>query len=123
MSNIDSPIPAIPPLAEKGQQITPEPTDRWSALKQIGWWKPIDTTILAVILAHLVTAVFFVAFGRMTYVVATVGLLQILVLLCAWCVMLLYRCMDFVIQLRASVEMIPFDSARIALGYMQGGKQ
>lgn len=122
--NIDAPIPALPPLAPAAQAqavIAPEPTDRWNALKKVGWWKPIDTVLVGILLAHLVTAVFFAVFGRMTSTVAIIGLLQIIVVLAGWAVSLAYRCMDFVLQMRASIEMLPFDSARIAVGYMQGG--
>jgi len=31
-----------------------------------------------------------------------------------------YRCMDFVIQMWATIEMLPFDAARSALGFLQG---
>lgn len=125
--NIDAPIPAIPPVqvapaAQAQAVLAPEPTDRWTALKQIGWWKPIDTALIAVLLAHIVTGFFFAVFGKLTSTVAIIGLLQMLVILGAWCVMLAYRCMDFVLQLRANIEMLPFDSARIAVGFLQGGQ-
>lgn len=124
---IDAPTPAIPPIpavapaAQAQAVVAPEPADRWQALKQIGWWKPIDTTILAILAAHLVSGFFFAVFGKLTATVAIIGLLQMLIFLGAWAVMLVYRCMDFVVQLRANIEMLPFDSARIAVGYLQGG--
>jgi len=49
-------------------------------------------------------------------------MLDCCLILLVWCVMLLYRCMDFVLQIRASQEMLPHDAARIALGFMQGGQ-
>ena len=115
------PIPNIAPGAAAQAVIAPQPTDRWQALRQIGWWKPIDNVILAALAAHLVTGVFFTVFGRMTFAVGVIGLLQMCLLLASWCVILAYRCMDFVVQLRANIEMLPFDSARIAVGFLQGG--
>lgn len=122
---IDAPTPALPPIpptaAAAQAVVAPEPVDRWAALKQIGWWKPIDNILIGILLAHIVTGIFFAAFGRMSTSVAIIILLQMLVFLTAWCVVLAYRCMDFVVQLRANIEMLPFDSARIAVGFLQGG--
>lgn len=125
--NIDAPIPAIPPVqvapaANAQAVLAPEPPDRWTALKQIGWWKPIDNIVIGVLLAHIVTGIFFAVFGRMTFNVAVIGLLQMILLIGVWAVFLVYRCMDFVVQLRANIEMLPFDSARIAVGFLQGGQ-
>lgn len=129
--NIDAPIPAmqappipnVAPSASASAVIAPSvPADRWQALRQVGWWKSSDTTMLAILLAHIVTGIFFIVFGRMTFQVGVVGLLQCCLLLLAWTVMLAYRCMDFVLQLRANIEMLPFDSARIAVGFLQGGQ-
>lgn len=125
--NIDAPIPVIPPVsvapaAQAQAVIAPEPTDRWTALKKIGWWKPFDSILVAALLAHLITGIFFIVFGKMTATVAIIGLLQMLVILGAWCVALVYRCMDFVLQMRATMELLPIDAARLAVGYMQGGQ-
>ncbi|MGV0949161.1 MAG: hypothetical protein ACOYB3_00715 [Azonexus sp.] len=123
--NIDAPIPAIPnvaPAASAQAVIAPQPADRWQALRQIGWWKPVDNIILAVLAAHLVTGFFFLVFGKLSFDVAVIGFLQMVIFLLAWCVILAYRCMDFVVQLRANIEMLPFDSARIAVGFLQGGQ-
>lgn len=134
MATIDAPIPVIPPVqlpppgnvqpAAQAQAIlAPEPPDRWTALKQIGWWKPIDTIVLVLLAANLITGFFFLVFGRLTFNVAIIGLLNELILLAAWAVVVIYRCMDFVVQLRANIEMLPFDSARIAMGFIQGRGQ
>lgn len=127
---IDAPIPAIPPIpnvstAQANAQaiIAPAaPADRWQALRQVGWWKPVDTLILAFLAAHLVTGFFFLVFGKISFDVAVIGFLQMAIFLLSWCVILAYRCMDFVLQLRANIEMLPFDSARIAVGFLQGGQ-
>lgn len=134
MANIDAPIPVILPVqlppaqsvnpaAAAQAMLTPEPGDRWTALKQIGWWKPIDSLILVALAANLITGFFFLVFGRLTANVAIIGLLNELIMLAAWAVIIGFRCMDFVVQLRANIEMLPFDSARIAVGFIKGGSQ
>jgi hypothetical protein len=125
---IDAPIPATPPIpnvfpgASATAVIAPAPADRWQALRQVGWWKPVDTFVLGALGAHLITGFFFLVFGKMSFAVGVIGLLQMILLMTAWCVSLAYRCMDFVLQLRANIEMLPFDSARIAVGFLQGGQ-
>ena len=126
---IDAPIPATPPIPNLSPSAVsqaviapPSPKDKWEALKQVGWWKTSDSVMLSILLAHIVTGAFFLVFGRMTFAVAVIGLLQCCMLLLVWCVMLAYRGMEFVLQLRAGIEMLPFDSARIAVGFLQGGQ-
>ena len=117
------PIPTLAPGATAQAVISPNsPADRWQALKQVGWWKTSDTVMLWLLLGQLVTGFFFLVFGRMTVDILVIGLLNECLLLMAWTVVLAYRCMDFVIQLRANIEMLPFDSARIAVGFLQGGQ-
>lgn len=124
---IDAPTPAMPPIQPSNPAIRPqaatvtEPTDRWSALKQIGWWKPVDSIVIGILAAHIVSGLFFILFGKMTFNVFAIGMLQMILVSILWAVALIYRCMDFVVQLRANIEMLPFDSARIAVGYLQGG--
>lgn len=128
--NIDAPIPAMaPPIPTLAPGATAQaviapnaPADRWQALRQVGWWKSSDTIMLGSLTAHLIVGFFFIVFGRMTFQVGVIGLLQCCLVLLAWAVVLAYRCMDFVLQLRANIEMLPFDSARIAVGFMQGGQ-
>ena len=128
--NIDAPIPAMaPPIPQLSPGATaqaviapPTPADRWQALKQVGWWKTSDTVMLWLLVVQLIVGFFFLVFGRMTVNILIVGLLNECLILLAWCVMLAYRCMDFVLQLRANIEMLPFDSARIAVGFLQGGQ-
>ena len=129
--NIDAPIPAMqaPPIPNVAPAASasavigpPAPADRWQALKQVGWWKTSDTVMLWLLLGQLIVGFFFMVFGRMTTNILLVGLLNECLILLAWAVILIYRCMDFVLQLRANVEMLPFDSARIAVGFLQGGQ-
>jgi hypothetical protein len=122
---IDAPIPVVPnapPSAPTQALIAPVPANRWDALRKVGWWQNIDYAMLGLFLAHLVTGFFFLVFGKLSFGVAVVGLLQCCAIALVWMIILAYRCMDFVLQLRANIEMLPFDSARIAVGFLQGGQ-
>ena len=127
--NIDAPIPAMaPPIPNISPAISAQaviapasPADRWQALRQVGWWKTSDTVMLWLILSQPIVGFFFMVFGRMTFNILLIGLLNECVISLAWAIVLVYRCMDFVLQLRANIEMLPYDSARIAVGFLQGG--
>jgi hypothetical protein len=71
---------------------------------------------------HVAAGIACLFFGRGTAHGLTVGLLNCCLIMLVWLVMLAYRCMDFVLQIRASQEMLPYDAARIAVGFMQGGQ-
>ena len=123
---IDAPVPQvqipIQPQAQAQAVIAPEPIDRWSALRQVGFWKGIDFVLLFLWMGVWVTGGFWKIFGTPTptnllcLLVVSVGIIQL------WSLIIAYRCMDFVLQTRARIETLPFDSARIAVGFMQGGK-
>jgi hypothetical protein len=102
--------------------LTPEPTSRWQALRQVGWWKGSDYMMLFFLGMHMLAGIFCTIFHVGSINGLIVGLLNCCLILLIWGVMLLYRCMDFVLQIRASQEMLPIDAARIAVGFMQGGQ-
>lgn len=122
--------PAIPdptqttlaPGAQAQAIIEPEPTSRWKALRQIGWWKGSDYGMLLLLIGHGLAGVFCLLFGTGSVHGLMTGLLNCCLILLVWLVMLAYRCMDFVLQVRAAQEMLPFDAARVAVGFMQGGQ-
>jgi hypothetical protein len=112
----------VQPTAQAQAVIAPEPTDRWAALRQIGYWKGIDFVLLFLWLAVWVTTGFWKLFGDpsafhlLCMIGASIGIIQI------WGLIIAFRCMDFVLQARARLEMLPYDAAKIAVGYMQGGQ-
>lgn len=129
---IDAPFPAIPPVAQPppsslnpgtGAILIPEPPDRWTALKKIGWWKPVDYVFILLAMLPWITGFFWSIFASPGAAQLVSLFLCSITVLLVWTVVLVYRCMDFVVQLRANIEMLPFDSARIAVGFMQGGQQ
>jgi len=78
--------------------------------------------MLFLLLGHGLAGVFCLLFGTGSVHGLLVGLLNCCLILLIWLVMLAYRCMDFILQVRASQEMLPFDAARVAVGFMQGGQ-
>ncbi len=101
--------------------MTPEPPDRWTALKQIGWWKPVDYVFIFLTVMPWVTGIFWRIFAHPGASQLVALFLFSITVLLVWAVALVYRCMDFVVQLRANIEMLPFDAARIAVGFIKGG--
>lgn len=126
---IDAPIPAMAPVvptlapgASATALIAPSSTDRWAALKAVGWWKPIDWLMLIALGGHLLVAVLYSVVHAVTMLGFIMGMLNCCLILLGWIVILVYRCMDFVLQMRASIELLPLDAARLAVSYMSGGQ-
>jgi hypothetical protein len=123
--------PAIPdptqttlaPGATAQAVIAPEPTSRWKALRQIGYWKNFDFVVLVTLLLTFVVGACWYVFSAEPQFVHLLGFALVACLqFQAWTISVLYRCMDFVLQVRASQEMLPYDAARVAVGFMQGGQ-
>lgn len=122
-----NPIPAtqpvnVQPAASAQAIIAPEPTDRWTALRQVGFWKGSDFVILGYVILHLFVLASWSIFGKPTSFQVLGMVLFMSLALQVWAVILAFRCMDFVLQARARLEMMPFDAARMAVGYMRGGQ-
>lgn len=123
--------PAIPdptqttlaPGASAQAVIAPEPTSRWKALRQIGYWKNFDFVVLIMLLLTFVVGACWYVFSSEPQFIHLLGFAIVACLLFqVWTISVLYRCMDFVLQVRASQEMLPYDAARVAVGFMQGGQ-
>jgi len=114
---------SLAPGATAQAILAPEPTSRWKALRSIGYWKNFDFVMLTLILLVIIVATCWYIFTPEPNPIKTVSFaLSVVVLFQAWTLSVLYRCMDFVLQIRASQEMLPYDAARIAVGFMQGGQ-
>lgn len=123
MNVIPDPIQtSLAPGAVASAILAPEPQSRWKALRQIGWWKGSDYMMLIFLIGHGLAGLFCLIFGVGTVSGLLIGLLNCCLISAIWMIMLAYRCMDFIIQLRAVMEMLPYDAARIAVGFMQGGQ-
>jgi len=106
-----------PPAAELNEALS-----KWEALKQQGWIKPIDYIFMAIIaVIWVMTAVYYaIGFPGVYTFLATAAVTSILFQ--SWIVMLVYRCMDFVLVTRADINLMPVAAARMALAYFQAGQ-
>jgi hypothetical protein len=120
---MNTPIPptTLQPDVKAQAIVEPEASSKYQAYRRIGLIQGIDYTFTALILAHFIVALFAVIFGKMTTTFGIVLAVQAYGLALAWILLLVYRVGVFVVELRANVELLPFDSARIAVGFLQGG--
>jgi hypothetical protein len=109
-----SPTPKAPDL---GEALT-----KWEALKQQGWIKPIDYAIGGVVaVMWLLTILSYVFLVPSVYTLLLTGVFTT-ILIQAWVVILVYRCMDFVLVTRADINLMPVAAARMAVAYFQSGQ-
>ena len=125
---------STPPPTEPTVQPVPQPrssvndTDttamktltEWEALKNFGYWQPIDS---AFIILQVMVMVFMGAFEffdtpvLMNYILAGIvmGIFQLI-----WVTILVYRVAHFVLSLHSTVNLMPEESARMAAAYLSG---
>ena len=124
---MNTPIPPTPypttlqPGAQAQAIIAPVPENKYTAYRQIGLIKGVDFFMIAALLAHLATGIFATVFGKLTLMLALGLGVQTSLLLLFWLILLVARVGVFVVELRANIELLPFDAARIAVGFLQGG--
>ena len=120
---MNSPVPpsTIAPQVQAQAIVAPEPTNKYDAYRKIGLIKGIDFALLGVVVAHALVAAFAFIFGKMTLTFGVVLAIQAFAIMMLWMVLLVFRVGVFVVELRANIELLPFDSARIAVGFLQGG--
>jgi hypothetical protein len=115
--------PALPPPPQQAAPTQPlEVQSRWEALREVGYWKNIDFIVLTLIVLTWIVGICWKIFGTPTATHLVALLLFNVLTVQMWGVSLIYRTMDFVLQTRANIQLLPFESARIAMGYMQGGQ-
>lgn len=124
--NIDAPIPAmtpqsVAPAAAAQAVVAPEPTSRFQAYRQIGLIQPIDYFMLIVLSVLVANAVFAVVFGAMSLILGAVLAILGALAMMFWLLLVIFRVGVLVIELRARIELLPYDSAKIAVSYLQGG--
>lgn len=116
---------AIPTPADKQPQtqstvVVQPPMSQWTALKQAGWWTSYDWMILGLIGLLWITFIYWKIFGNPT----TMGLVAFLLINVSfkliWIISLIFRCSWFVLRLNADIAVMPEESARIAVAFLQG---
>lgn len=96
------------------------PMSQWAALKQAGWWTNADSVFVVIIAMLWITFIYWRIFGNPT----TAGLIAFLLVNVSvklvWLIFLVFRCSWFVLRLNADVAVMPEESARIAVAFLQG---
>lgn len=97
---------------------------RWQALREAGWIAGIDFVIMTVLGLFLLTGAYWSIFGSPTTLQVISLLLGATIILLLWIVILIFRCMDFVLSTQADINLMPDAAARMAVLFMRGqGKQ
>ena len=92
----------------------------YQARCQAGWMQPIDWVFIWMIIGALVTVMFWRIFATPSAINLIACLLVILFIFQIWLVLLTLRCALFVLKLRAAMELLPQEAARIVMGLYSG---
>ena len=118
--------PTLPPPPANSAQVPPgiEPpllTPAQAAV-QAGLLKPYDAVMAAVIFCCWLFAAMWKLLGTPTPMDMIALALANIVFTQFWLISLVYRCAWFVLQTRADINLLPFESARLAANFMTGGR-
>jgi len=101
--------------------LAPEKTlTRFQAQRKLGLFAPLDYTIFVLIMCGWITLGFWKLFGTpepMQLVAAAV--VNIFFAQC-WIIVLVYRCLVFVLDVQADINLMPEAAARIVVGFWEG---
>ncbi len=117
------PTPAAQQPKVQSTVVVEKPMSELEALKQAGWWTPMDTTIIGVIGLIWLTGLYWKIFGQPEAMQLVALLMMTIILLLGWLIILVLRCARFVLRLHADIATLPQESARIAVAYLTGPKQ
>jgi small-conductance mechanosensitive channel len=117
-------LPPPPPAnsAQAESPFTAVPLTPAQAAVQAGLLKPYDAAMAAVILLCWVLTACWKIFGTPTALDIIAMILANIVFTQFWLISLVYRCAWFVLQTRADINLLPFESARLAANFMTGGR-
>jgi hypothetical protein len=111
-----NPPVSLPPAAEK-------PITRFQAQRNLGLFAPLDYTVFALLLAAWITLGFWKLFGTPeTIQIIVLALVNIFLTQC-WLIVLAYRCLVFILDLHADINLMPEAAARIVLGFWEGRRK
>ena len=101
--------------------LAPEATlTRFQAQRKLGLFAPMDYTIFALSLAGWITLGFWALFGNpQPFHLIVAALVNIFVLQC-WIIVLVYRCLVFILDVQADINLLPEAAARIVVGFWEG---
>lgn len=92
------------------------------AMAKAGLFRPIDVFFLLSVGAQLALTAAWASFGRFDLAVLVLSFAVLICQLLTWLILLVFRLGLLNLQLRAAVELMPENAARMALLYQQGAK-
>lgn len=111
-------------MPDQAQILAPEkPLTRFQAQQKLGLFAPHDYVMLTLIIFIWVTFGFWMIFGKpqalhlIALAIVNIFLTQL------WIVVLVYRCLVFILDLHADVGLMPEAAARIVVGFWEGRKK
>lgn len=90
---------------------------RFQAQKQLGLFAKHDIVMLCLIVFLWITLGYWSIFGSATILQVLTGLVLTVVLLLAWAIVLLYRCLVWILDVQGIINLMPAAAARIVAGY------
>ena len=102
----------------------PEPVlTRFQAQRKLGLFAPHDYVMVALILMVWVTLGFWKLFGTPEPIhLIALAIVNIFLTQC-WMIVLVYRCLVFVLDVQADINLMPEAAARIVLGFWEGRRK
>lgn len=99
---------------------TPVAMTRRQALRQVGWIAGIDYTFMVMIAMCFITLLFWKIFGNPQPFNILACVLTACALIQVWIVVLIFRCSLFVLDLQATINLMPDHAARIVMSAYSG---
>jgi hypothetical protein len=93
---------------------------RFEAQKKMGLLSGIDYTAFVVIVVSSLVFTCWCFFGNPTLMQVFACFLAFITLLMSWTVILIFRVLVFILDLRAEVNLMPEAASRIVLGFYEG---
>lgn len=93
---------------------------RFQAQRKLGLFAPLDYTVFALVLVGWITLGFWALFGNPQPMQLIAAALVNIFLLQCWIIVLVYRCLVFVLDVQADINLLPEAAARIVVGFWEG---
>jgi hypothetical protein len=104
--------------------VDPVPEDtkytRLQAQIKLGLFAPHDWLMLCLVFVSVFSIGVLALFGQLTWQRAEVLLLASCLFTLAWLIVLVYRCLVFILDAHADIQLLPEAAARLAVGYFEG---
>ena len=107
--------------AQPPNVIAPEvPLTRFQAQRKLGLFAPHDVLMLMLIISIWITLGFWALFGMPSPLhLVALALVNVFLTQC-WLIVLVYRCLVFVLDVQADINLMPEAAAKIVVGFWEG---